>query len=231
MLLTKLKILGFKSFVDTTLLKFSKGITAIVGPNGCGKSNIADSLKWALGAGSAKTLRGPKMEDLIFSGSQKRRALNLAEVTMTFSDASSFFSSGWDELVITRRAFRGGESEYLINGKSCRLRDIHDLFSGWGLSGEAFAFFEQGRVDQLIQMKPSEMRALVEEISGIGPFKKRRSEACLKLEKTDLNLSRVFDLLHELKKEIQGLEDKEGAPIFSEPSEGVKASGNLLYLS
>lgn len=197
---------GFKSFADKTTLKFSPGISAVVGPNGCGKSNIVDAIRWVLGEQSAKSMRGMKMQDLIFSGTTKRPALNLAEVTLTFTDVSGVLPTDFDELAVTRRVYRSGESEYLINQRPVRLKDLHDLFLNSGMGKNAFSVFEQGKIDQIIQFSPYERRYIFEEAAGISRFLQRKKEALRKLEESESNLLRVRDIFQEVEAHIIILE-------------------------
>ncbi len=204
MRLSKLELFGFKSFADKTVLIFQPGITAIVGPNGCGKSNISDSFRWVLGEQSAKSLRGSKMMDVIFAGTEKRKPLNYAEVTLTFTDIDKPMS--FSEVAVTRRLHRSGESEYFINKKSVRLKDIYDFFLDSGVGKDAFAIFEQGKIDQIINHSPLERRYIFEDAAGILRFLIRKKEAIRKLEQVDLNLSRVKDIHAEVEKQILVLE-------------------------
>src|SRR5579862_7998297 len=232
MVLLKLKrveVQGFKSFCDRTELRFNGGgIAAIVGPNGCGKSNLSDAISWVLGEQSAKSLRGARMEDVIFAGTRDRKPLGLASVTMTLVDPSSdhpghhiHSQNGHEqnghangnghvdhkpsEVTITRRLFRSGESEYLIDGKLARLRDIQDLFIGTGLGPESYAIIEQGRIGQILSNKPQDRRAIIEEAAGIGKFKTKKRLAESKLEGAKQNLSRVFDILEEVGRQANSL--------------------------
>jgi chromosome segregation protein len=223
--LKRVEIQGFKSFFDRTEMKFSgSGIAAIVGPNGCGKSNLSDAISWVLGEQSAKTLRGTRMEDVIFAGTRDRKPLGMAAVTMTLVDPSAEHGhhpvhdqnghangNGHapdhkpSEVTITRRLFRSGESEYLIDGKLARLRDIQDLFIGTGLGPESYAIIEQGRIGQILSNKPQDRRAIIEEAAGIGKFKTRKRLAEAKLESAKQNLSRVFDILEEVGRQVNSL--------------------------
>ena len=206
MRLKKVKLLGFKSFAEKTELVFHHGITAIVGPNGCGKSNISDAFRWVLGEQSAKSLRGGKMQDVLFAGTSKRKPLNLAEVTLTFSDVSGKLPTEYDEIEVTRRLLRSGESEYLLNKRSVRLKDVQDLFLDSGVGKASFSIFEQGKIEQIINLNPLERRYIFEEAAGILRFLKRKKEALKRLEKTEYNLSRVLDIYKEVERQIQVLE-------------------------
>ncbi len=223
--LKRVEIQGFKSFVERTEMRFNgAGIAAIVGPNGCGKSNLSDAISWVLGEQSAKSLRGARMEDVIFAGTRDRKPLGLASVTMTLVDPSSdhpghHIHNGQNghangnghadhkpsEVTITRRLFRSGESEYLIDGKIARLRDIQDLFIGTGLGPESYAIIEQGRIGQILSNKPQDRRAIIEEAAGIGKFKTKKRLAEAKLEGAKQNLSRVFDILEEVSRQVNSL--------------------------
>jgi chromosome segregation protein len=215
--LKRVEIQGFKSFFDRTEMKFAgSGIAAVVGPNGCGKSNLSDAMSWVLGEQSAKSLRGARMEDVIFAGTRDRKPLGLASVTMTLVDPSAedVHANGNgnghgahkpSEVTITRRLFRSGESEYLIDGKTARLRDIQDLFMGTGLGPESYAIIEQGRIGQILSNKPQDRRAIIEEAAGIGKFKTKKRLAEAKLEGAKQNLSRVFDILEEVGRQVNSL--------------------------
>ncbi|TDM04002.1 chromosome segregation protein SMC [Macrococcus carouselicus] len=193
---------GFKSFADRTTVEFDKGLTAIVGPNGSGKSNITDAIRWVLGEQSAKSLRGARMEDVIFSGTEKRQPLNYAEVTLKLEDA--FVSDS--KLNITRRLYRSGESEYFINGTKSRLKDITELFLDTGLGKESFSMISQGKVDEILNAKPEDRRHLIEEAAGVLKYKKRKKETASKLEETMLNLSRVNDIIFDLEARVEPLQ-------------------------
>ena len=171
MRLTKIEINGFKSFAKKTEIQVEKGITAIIGPNGSGKSNISDAIRWVLGEQSAKYLRGSKMEDVIFSGSGKRRPLGVAEVTLVFDNSDHRLSLDFDEVSITRRVFRSGDSEYSINKKNCRLKDILDLLADTGLGRGSMSIIGQNKIDEILNSRPEERRALFEEAAGIAKFR------------------------------------------------------------
>jgi chromosome segregation protein len=215
--LKRVEIQGFKSFCDRTELRFNGGgIAAVVGPNGCGKSNLSDAISWVLGEQSAKSLRGARMEDVIFAGTRERKPLGMASVTMTLVDPSSgamvHSDSGQppqpskpSEVTITRRLFRSGESEYLIDGRQARLRDIQDIFLGTGLGPESYAIIEQGRIGQILSSKPFDRRAVIEEAAGITKYKTRKRLAEAKLESAKQNLTRVFDILEEVTRQLNSL--------------------------
>ena len=202
MLLRRLEAYGFKSFADKTWVEFGPGITAIVGPNGSGKSNIADAIRWALGEQSVRSLRGVKMEDVIFSGSSTRRALGVAEVSLVFDNNDGVLPVDFLEVVITRRVFRSGESEYYINKTPCRLRDIHDLLADTGLGRESMTVISQNKIDEVLNSRPEERRLLFEEAAEITKFKQRKKDALRKIEDTEQNLQRVYDILGEIASQI-----------------------------
>ncbi len=201
--------MGFKSFPDKTVLHFQEGITGVVGPNGCGKSNIVDAIRWVMGEMSAKHLRGKSMEDVIFSGTTQRNPMGMASVTMVFSTEDGRVPSAYahfSEVAISRRLYRSGESEYYINQTLCRLRDIHDLFLGTGVGMRAYSIIEQGRIGQVISAKPEERRLILEEAAGISKFKNRKEAALRKIEATRANLQRLADIISELKRQINSLD-------------------------
>ena len=221
--LKRVEIQGFKSFFDRTEMKFpGSGIAAIVGPNGCGKSNLSDAISWVLGEQSAKSLRGARMEDVIFAGTRDRKPLSMAAVTMTLVDPTGEHGHHLaqhngqgngngntdhkpSEVTITRRLFRSGESEYLVDGKSARLRDIQDLFIGTGLGPESYAIIEQGRIGQILSNRPQDRRAIIEEAAGVSKFKTKKRLAEAKLEGAKQNLARVFDILEEVGRQVNSL--------------------------
>ena len=203
--LKSLELHGFKSFAERTIFEFHEGVTGIVGPNGCGKSNVVDAVRWVLGETSAKALRGGEMADVIFNGTDKRKPLGMAEVTLTMSDCSSALKLDYDEVSITRRVFRDGKSEFRINGTNCRLRDIHELFMDTGIGRTAYSIMEQGKIDMLLSAKPEDRRQVFEEAAGITKFKKEKKEALRKLEYTEANLLRISDVLAEQERRINSL--------------------------
>lgn len=209
MRLRKIEIFGFKTFPEKTTLHFEPGITCIVGPNGCGKSNVVDAILWVMGEQSTKTLRGEKMEDVIFFGSEGRKTLGMAEVTLTIGDIKGELPSqysGYSEIEITRRLFRSGESEYLINKVSSRLRDIKDILIDAGIGFKGHTVIEQGRVERILTSTPEERRAIIEDTAGIMKYKFRKTEALRKLEATQHNLLRVRDIISEVKRQISSLD-------------------------
>jgi len=210
MYLQSLEIIGFKSFAPKTILTFHRGVTAIVGPNGCGKSNVLDSIRWVLGEQSAKALRGGEMADVIFSGTDSRQALGMAEVSMTFSECEKELGVEWNEVRITRRVYRDGKSEYFLNKTPCRLRDIHQLFMDTGVGRSAYSIMEQGKIDQILSSRPEDRRAIFEEAAGITRYKAQKKEALRKLEYTEANLLRVQDIIKEVKRQIGSLQRQAG---------------------
>ena len=205
MYLSALKVNGFKSFADQTTLRFNRGVTAVVGPNGCGKSNIADAIRWVLGEQSAKALRGGKMQDVIFEGTDRRKPLNLCEVSITLTDCEKELGSDFNEVEITRRVNRDGGSSYYINGKACRLKDIQRLFMDTGIGRTSYSIMAQGQIDQILSSKPEERRAVFEEAAGISKYKAQRREAMNKLAQVETNLARVTDVIGEIGRQIGSL--------------------------
>lgn len=205
MYLKRIKLHGFKSFADRTELDFGPGMTCIVGPNGCGKSNVLDALRWVLGEQSAKTLRGSKMLDVVFSGSRSRLPANCAEVALTFDNSSSFLKSDASEVTVERLLFRSGESEYRMNGTVCRLKDIRDLFLDTGVGVDAYSIIEQGKVDALLSANPDQRREIFEEAAGVSRYKARRTEAQRRLERTQQNLQRLNDVTDELERQLRSV--------------------------
>src|SRR3984893_4453618 len=222
-MLKRLELVGFKSFADKTQFDFPAGITAIVGPNGSGKSKVVDAVRWILGEQSAKSLRGGEMADVIFNGSTSRRSLGLAEVTMTFDNSKHSLNTDAEEVQITRRVYRGGEGEYLINHQVCRLKDIKDLFLGSGAGTDAYCIIEQGRVDVLLQSSTRDRRTIFEEAAGISRFKAKKIETLRKLERVDQNLLRLRDILEEVEKQLRSVKLQAAkAQRYQEYSERLK---------
>ena len=205
MRLTKLELQGFKSFADETEMLFEPGVTAIVGPNGCGKSNVSDAVRWVLGEQRARLLRGAKMEEVIFQGSSARRAVNLAEVSLHFENEDGALGIPFREVVITRRLSRSGESEYFLNNSPCRLRDIHDMVRGTGLGADSGVVIESKMVDALLSDRPDERRELFEEAAGVGLYRDRKRSAERRLEETTTDLSRIDDLITEVQSQVRSL--------------------------
>jgi chromosome segregation protein len=208
--LQSLELFGFKSFADKTVFNFHEGVTAIVGPNGCGKSNVLDAVRWVLGEQSAKALRGGEMADVIFNGTDSRKAVGYAEVSLTFTDCSSELGVDWHDVRVTRRVYRDGLSEYLLNKTVCRLKDIQSLFADTGVGRSAYSMMEQGRIDQILSSRPEDRRAVFEEAAGITKYKGQKREALRKLEATEANLLRLGDIIKEVKRQIGSLQRQAG---------------------
>src|SRR5580693_2616539 len=204
-MLKALELVGFKSFADKTRFEFNPGITVVVGPNGSGKSNVVDAIKWVLGEQSVKSLRGKEMADVIFNGSAHRRPLNSAETTLSFDNSQRRLPIDTPEVHITRRVYRSGEGEYLINRQPARLRDIRDLFAGTGAATEAYSVIEQGKVDVLLQASPRDRRVIFEEAAGISRFKAKKVESLRRLERVDQNLLRLQDIVDEVEKQLRSV--------------------------
>ncbi|HEX8726046.1 MAG TPA: chromosome segregation protein SMC [Gemmatimonadaceae bacterium] len=203
--MTRLEMQGFKSFADETTLTFNQGVTAIVGPNGCGKSNVSDAVRWVLGEQRARLLRGAKMEEVIFQGSSARRAVNVAEVSLHFDNEDGGLPIAFREVVITRRLSRSGESDYLLNGAPCRLRDIHDLLRGTGLGADTGVVIESKMIDALLSDRPDDRRELFEEAAGVGLYRDRRRTTERRLEETTVDLQRLDDLISEVTTQVRSL--------------------------
>src|SRR5690625_2146602 len=208
MYLKRLESVGFKSFAERINIEFVPGVTAVVGPNGSGKSNITDAIRWVLGEQSAKSIRGSKMEDIIFQGSDTRRALNVAEVALVLDNSDKELPLDYDEVSVTRRVYRSGESEFYINKQSCRLKDIIDLFMDSGLGREAFSIISQGKVEEVLSSKAEERRIIFEEAAGVLKYKQRKKKAEYKLAETDENLNRVEDIIYEIEQQINPLHEQ-----------------------
>jgi len=208
--LQSLELLGFKSFADKTILNFHEGITAVVGPNGCGKSNVLDAVRWALGEQSAKSLRGDEMADVIFNGAETRKPVGFAEVSLTFTDCAEELGIEWYEVRVTRRVYRDGNSEYLLNKTLCRLRDIQNLFADTGIARAAYSMMEQGKIDMILSSRPEDRRAIFEEAAGITKYKAQKREALRKLEASEANLLRIGDIIKEVKRQIGSLQRQAG---------------------
>src|SRR5579872_273658 len=206
MRLTKLELHGFKSFADQTHLLFEPGVTAIVGPNGCGKSNVSDAVRWVLGEQRIRALRGgAKMDEVIFQGSSARRAVNVAEVSLHFDNTDGTLPIAFHEVVITRRLSRSGESDYFLNRTPCRLRDIQDVLRGTGLAADAGVVIESKMIDALLSDRPDDRRELFEEAAGVGLYRDRRRSTERRLEETAVDLKRLDDLISEVQSQVRSL--------------------------
>lgn len=230
-MLTALELAGFKSFADKARLEFPAGVTCVVGPNGSGKSNVVDAIKWVMGSQSPKSLRGAEMTDVIFNGSGGRRPQNSAEVTLEFDNRQRLFELGSDQVRITRRVYRSGESEYLINGSACRLKDIRELLAGTGAGTESYSIIEQGRVDAVLQSSPKDRRALFEEAAGISRFRIKKQEASRRLARVDQNLLRLSDIVDEVEGRLKRVRSQAGkAQRYREQSQRLKELRTQLAL-
>src|SRR5574344_814187 len=216
MYLKALKLHGFKSFADPSTLRFEPGVTAIVGPNGCGKSNVADSIRWVLGEQSAKALRGGEMTDIIFNGTETRRPLSMAEVSLTICDVdqeqlrAANLEVLFNEVTVTRRIFRDGASEYFLNKTPCRLKDIQQLFLGTGVGRTSYSIMAQGHITQILSSRPEDRRMIFEEAAGITRFKAQKKEALRKLDQTEINLGKITETIREMKRQIVSLQRQAG---------------------
>src|SRR5246127_1309048 len=208
--LQSLELFGFKSFADKTIFNFHEGVTAIVGPNGCGKSNVCDAVRWVLGEQSAKSLRGGEMADVIFNGAESRKPLGFAEVSLNFTECAEELGVEWHDVRVTRRIYRDGNSEYFLNKTLCRLKDIQSLFADTGVARSAYSMMEQGKIDLILSSKPEDRRAVFEEAAGIMKYKTQKKEALRKLEATEANLLRVGDIIKEVKRQIGSLQRQAG---------------------
>ena len=226
MQLKSLVLSGFKSFADKTEINFSDGLTGIVGPNGSGKSNITEAIRWAMGEQSAKSLRGEKMPDIIFAGTDLRPQMNRAEVTLNFDNSDHYLNQELDNVTLTRRLFRNGDSEFYLNQKICRLKDIVNLFMDSGLGRESFSIISQGRVEAIFNSKPEDRRNIIEEAAGVLKYKQQKKKAQSELDQTDENLSRIADIVYELKGQVEPL--KEQSSIAQDYLE-QKAQFNALH--
>ena len=206
MYISELELQGFKSFAHKTKVSFDSGITSIVGPNGCGKSNIVDALRWVLGEQRPSLLRSSAMSNVIFNGTAKKKALGMAEVSLTFVNDKGILPIEYSELTITRRLYRSGDSEYLINGTSCRLKDIMELFMDTGMGSDAYSVIELKMVEEILNDKNNDRRKLFEEAAGVTRYKDQRKRSLRKLEETRKDLQRIDDLLIELRKKTRSLE-------------------------
>src|SRR6187402_898523 len=206
--LKSLEIKGFKSFADKTIVNFDEGITGIIGPNGCGKSNIVDSIRWVIGEQKISHLRSENLESLVFNGSKTRSASGLAEVSLTFENTKNLLPTEFNTVTVTRKFYKSGESEYRLNDVSCRLKDIQNLFMDTGVSTDSYAIIELGMVDDIIKDKENSRRRMLEQAAGISIYKTRKKEAKLKLEATEQDLARIEDLLFEINNQLKTLENQ-----------------------
>ena len=232
MYLKSIEVHGFKSFANKIVFQFHNGITAIVGPNGSGKSNVGDAVRWVLGEQSAKQLRGASMQDVIFSGTELRKPLGYASVSITLDNSDHQLAIAYDEVTVTRRVYRSGESEYLINGTQVRLKDINELFYDTGVGKEGYSIIGQGQVEKIISGKPEERRELFDEAAGIVKFKRRKYAAQKKLEDEKQNLVRVNDILKELTRQLEPMEKQAAtARIYLQKKEELKSYDINLFLT
>ena len=206
MYLSKLEILGFKSFSQKTVVNFNEGVTSIVGPNGCGKTNIVDSIRWCLGEQRSSALRSDKMENVIFNGTSNRKPMGMAEVSLTIQNTKGILPTEYSEVVITRRIFRSGESEYLLNKNLCRLKDITNLFMDTGIGANAYSVIELKMIETILSSKAEERRVMFEEAAGVNKYKLRRRLALRKLDEVRSDLTRVNDIVAEVEKKVNSLE-------------------------
>ena len=231
MYLKSIEIHGFKSFANKIVLQFHNGITGIVGPNGSGKSNVADAVRWVLGEQRIKQLRGASMQDVIFSGTELRKPLGYAYVAITLDNSDHQLAIEYDEVTVARRIYRSGESEYLLNGTPCRLKDVNELFYDTGIGKEGYSIIGQGQIDKILSGKPEERRELFDEAAGIVKFKRRKAAAQKKLEDEKQNLVRVNDILSELEKQIGPLEKQsEVAKVYLKKKEELKTLDVNMFL-
>lgn len=229
MFLKEMTIFGFKSFADKITVKFTKGMICVVGPNGCGKSNISDALRWAFGEQSAKKLRGGMMQDVIFGGTTERKPLQMAEVNVVLDNQSKLLPIEYNEVEVTRRVFRDGDSEYYINKKRCRLKDVQDLITDTGIGMSAYSFIEQGMISQILSTRPEERRAIFEEAAGVMKYRSRKKETLNKLISTDENLNRLKDIIYEVERQMKSLERQvEKAAVYKEKF-GILKDKELRY--
>src|SRR5690625_117064 len=232
MYLKRLESVGFKSFAERINIEFVPGVTAVVGPNGSGKSNITDAIRWVLGAQSVRSLRGSKMEDIIFQGSDTRNPLNVAEVTLILDNHDHTLPLDYKEISVTRRVYRSGASEFYINKQSCRLKDIIDLFMDSGLGSEAYSIISQGKVEEVLSSKPDERRVIFEEAAGVLKYKQRKQKAEFKLSETNENLNRVDDIIYEVEQQIDPLyKQSEIAKQYMEKTEQLKEKEISLLIT
>lgn len=232
MILKKVELQGFKSFATRTVLEFNKGITAIVGPNGSGKSNIADAIRWVLGSQSSRQLRGGSMSDMIFSGTQYRRPVGFAEVSLFFDNKDKHLAVDFEDVKITRRLYRSGESEYSVNDKSCRLKDIQMMFFDTGVGKEGYSIIGQNEIKDIVDSNSLERRGIFEEAAGIMKYKQKKLEALRKLTNTEENLVRITDIINEIENQLEPLRiQAEKAKEYLRVYEILKVNEVGLYLN
>ena len=223
MYLKRLELHGFKSFADKTILEFMPGITVVIGPNGSGKSNISDSIRWVLGEQSMKSLRGAKSEDIIFAGTQNRKSLGFAEASIVIDNSDNKLPIEYNEVTVTRRIYRSGDSGYFINKAPCRLKDVQELFMDTGIGKDGYSIIGQGKIDEILSNKSEERRHIFEEAAGIVKYRVRKAESEKKLEQTKLNLLRITDILAEIENKIGPLKTQsEKAKRFLDLREELK---------
>ncbi len=231
MYLKSIEVNGFKSFANKITFQFHNGITAIVGPNGSGKSNVADAVRWVLGEQKVKQLRSSNMQDVIFSGTELRKPMGYASVAITIDNTDHQLDISYEEVTVTRRLYRSGESEYLLNGSMCRLRDINELFYDTGIGKEGYSIIGQGQIDQILSGKPEERRALFDEAAGIVKFKRRKESAQKKLEAERADLTRANDFLSEIEKRLGPLEKQsDTAKLYLKKRDEQKACDVSMFL-
>ena len=231
MYLKRIEVHGFKSFANKILFQFHNGITGIVGPNGSGKSNVADAVRWVLGEQRIKQLRGATMQDVIFSGTELRKPLGYAYVAITLDNSDHQLAIDYDEVTVARRLYRSGESEYLINGTPCRLKDVNELFYDTGIGKEGYSIIGQGQIDKILSGRPEERRELFDEAAGIVKYKRRKDASVIKLESEQQNLVRVNDILSELEKQVEPLgKQAEKARVYLKHRETLKALDVNVFL-
>ena len=227
----RIEMQGFKSFADPVNIELNDGVTCIIGPNGSGKSNISDALRWVLGEQSSRQLRGSKMQDVIFAGTATRKPKGMAEVTLVIDNSAGILPLEYNEVAVTRRMYRSGESEYLINGNPCRLRDIRELFMDTGIGVEGYSIIGQGKIADIVSSKPESRREIFEEAAGVVLYKTRKNEAENKLKAATVDLDRVRDIINEIEGRIDGLkEDSEKATEYLELKSRYKTLGINIIL-
>ena len=231
MYLKSIEVHGFKSFANKIVFEFHNGITGIVGPNGSGKSNVADAVRWVLGEQKVKQLRSASMQDVIFAGTENRKPVSFAYVAITLDNSDHQLPLDYNEVTVARRVYRSGESEYLINGTQCRLKDVNELFYDTGIGKEGYSIIGQGQIDKILSGKPEERRELFDEAAGIVKFKRRKATALKKLEDEQQNLVRVNDILAELTRQVGPLERQaEHAKVYLKKKEELKEGDQNLFL-